>query len=76
MKKIYRSKTDRWLTGLCGGIGEFFRINPIFFRILMLVFACSFLGIIAYFVVSYFIPEQGDNRIEAEFTDNDDKPNN
>ena len=42
----------------------------------MLIFACSLLGIVAYFVVSYFVPEQGDNRIEAEFTDNDDKPNN
>lgn len=71
-KKIYRSKTDKWLTGLCGGVGTFFGINPIIIRLLMLIIACSVFGIIVYFVISYFVPEEGSDRIEAEFKETDE----
>lgn len=71
-KKIYRSKTDKWLTGLCGGVGAYFGINPIIIRLLMLLIAFSMLGIVAYFVISYFVPEEGSDRIEAEYKDTDE----
>lgn len=28
-KKLYRSTNDRVFLGLCGGLGEFFGINPL-----------------------------------------------
>ena len=71
-KKIYRSLKDKWLTGLCGGVGEFFGVNPIIIRLLMLFIACSVFGIIVYFVISYFVPVEGSDRIEAEFKDADE----
>ena len=37
MKKFYRSKTDRRLSGICGGIGEYTDSDPILWRILLMV---------------------------------------
>ena len=71
-KKIYRSKTNKWLTGLCGGIAEYFGINALIIRLLMFLIACSVFGVVLYFVVSYFVPEEGADRIEAEYKETDD----
>lgn len=32
-KKLYRSRTNRILAGICGGIGEYFSIDPMLVRI-------------------------------------------
>lgn len=53
-KKLYRSKQDRVLLGLCGGLGEYFGINPLAFR---LIFLFTGAGILAYFILCAFIPE-------------------
>ena len=39
----------------------------------MIIFGCSLLGIFVYFLVSYFVTEEGSDRIEAEFTDCDEE---
>lgn len=71
MKKLYRSKKNRWITGLCGGIGEYFDIDPIIIRIVAVLLEFSIVGLIAYFLLSYFVPEQpeknGENVVEGEF---------
>ena len=33
MKRLYRSRTSRYLAGVCGGIGEYFNIDPNIVRI-------------------------------------------
>ena len=71
-KKMYRSQKDKWLTGLCGGMGEYFGINPVIIRLLAFLLGCSFLGIIVYFVASYLVPVEGSDRIEAEYKDADE----
>ena len=38
MKKLIRSATDRKLAGVCGGIGEYFGIDPTMVRIGWVVF--------------------------------------
>ncbi len=37
MRKLYRSKTDHKIAGVCGGLGEYFQMDSVFFRILFLV---------------------------------------
>ena len=32
-KRFYRSRENRWLAGICGGLGEYFDIDPILVRI-------------------------------------------
>jgi len=37
MKKFYRSKTDRRLAGICGGLGDYTDSDPILWRLLFIV---------------------------------------
>ncbi|HNZ37598.1 MAG: PspC domain-containing protein [Candidatus Marinimicrobia bacterium] len=60
MKKIYRSRTDQKLAGICGGLGEIFNIDSNLIR-LALVFATILTGffplLITYIVGWIIIPE-------------------
>ena len=67
-KKLYRSKTNRMLVGVCGGIAEYFNIDPTVVRVLWAIASVlGFAGVIAYIVCAFVIPEKPDNKIvEAE----------
>ncbi|MEE9443392.1 MAG: PspC domain-containing protein [candidate division Zixibacteria bacterium] len=56
--KLYRSRTDSTIAGVCGGLGEYFRIDPTFIRILavLLVFADG-VGLLAYIIAWIIIPQ-------------------
>ena len=57
VKRLYRSQTDRWLLGVCGGIGEYFNIDPLIIRILFIIFALVFGGgILLYLILWLIIP--------------------
>ena len=76
LKRVYRSKKNRWLTGLCGGLGEFFGIDANIVRLVAVLLECSVLGFIAYFIVSYYVPEQPDcekEPVKAECEDSEGK---
>lgn len=42
--------------GVCGGIGEYFNVDPTIVRLVWAIFACSGAGIIAYFIAAIIIP--------------------
>ena len=46
-KKLYRSKASRMLCGVCGGIGEYFNIDPTLIRLAFVLFGCTGGGILA-----------------------------
>lgn len=54
MKKLYRSRSDRYIGGVCGGIGEYLNIDPVIIRIL---FILSGVGIFFYLLLVLLIPE-------------------
>ncbi|MBL7141853.1 PspC domain-containing protein [Patescibacteria group bacterium] len=56
-KKLYRSRTDRLIAGVCGGLGEYFGTNSIFIRIvfILLVFFNG-LGILLYLILVILMP--------------------
>ena len=57
MKKLYRSRTNRWLAGVCGGLGEFFGIDPFLIRAVFLASVlCGGLGAVTYIVLWIFVP--------------------
>lgn len=68
-KKLYRSRDDRFIAGVCGGLGEYFNISPALFRVLavFLVLANGFGGL-AYIVCWIVIPEEPGEK-EAEKTE-------
>lgn len=62
-KRLLRSKTDRFIAGVAGGLGEYFDIDPLNFRlvfILLTIFAGS--GIIIYIICWILMPEENENR--------------
>lgn len=75
-KKIYRSKSNRIISGVCGGLGEYFNIDPNIIRLfwLLLSISTSGGGIIAYIVCSIVIPEDDSGIIYYE-SDNDRNQN-
>jgi phage shock protein C len=59
--RLYRSKHNRVLLGVCGGIAEYFQIDPVIIRIIavLLIIPGVFPAIIAYFVLALIIPVEG-----------------
>jgi phage shock protein C len=58
-KKLYRSKRDRVLGGVCGGLGNFFNIDPVFVRVLWVVsFFVGGIGLLGYLIAWIIIPEE------------------
>ena len=57
MKRLYRSNTDRMIAGVCGGIGEYFNIDPTLVRLAWAIFGCcAGAGIVAYVIAAIIIP--------------------
>ena len=58
-KKLYRSVTDKMLGGVCGGLAEYFAIDPVIVRlifVLAVIFGGS--GILAYIILWIIIPQK------------------
>ena len=59
-KALYRSSGNRVIAGVCGGLGEYFDIDPVLVRLVMVVLAFSGgIGLIAYIIAWIIIPDQG-----------------
>jgi len=57
-KRLYRSTTDKMIAGVCGGIAEYFNIDPVIVRVLavVLLFAGS-AGFWAYIILWIVVPK-------------------
>jgi phage shock protein C len=53
MKKLFRSKSDAKVAGICGGIGEMLNVDPTLVRLIAVLLAL--LTVILPFVVVYII---------------------
>ncbi len=60
-RRLFRSKHNRVLLGVCGGIGDYFDIDPVIIRIItvLLIIAFNIVAIIAYFIMALVIPIEG-----------------
>lgn len=58
-KRLYRVREGKMLCGVCGGLGEYFNIDPTLVRLaaVLLTFA-GFSGLLAYLVAAIVIPEK------------------
>lgn len=60
VRKLYRSGENKMLAGVCGGIGEYFNVDPTLIRLIWVVLTLISLGvggIIAYIIAWILIPE-------------------
>ena len=59
IRKLYRSRKDRMLCGVCGGLGEYLGVDPTIVRILWILFSLAYgAGILAYILACIVIPEK------------------
>jgi phage shock protein C len=57
-KKLYRSNDDRWIAGVCGGIAEYFNLDPTLIRVLFILFGLIVGGgLIIYLILWLVIPQ-------------------
>ena len=58
-KRLYRSDTNKVFAGICGGVGEYFDIDPTLVRVIWLlvtIFTGFFPGVLAYIIAAFVIP--------------------
>ena len=58
-RKLYRSRTDRKLAGICGGLGTHFGMDPVIIRIIFIVltlFGGS--GLVLYIIMALIVPDE------------------
>ena len=57
-KRLKRSKTSRIIAGVCGGMGEYFNIDPVIMRLLWVILTLAGgAGILIYIIAWIIIPE-------------------
>jgi phage shock protein C len=69
-KKLHRSKDDRWLAGVCGGLGEYFNIDGTLIRVLFILFGFAVGGgFLIYIILWIIMPEAPDDLADVVAVD-------
>ena len=61
-RKLTRSRENRMICGVCGGLGEYLNVDPTIVRIIWIFFSLAGCGtgLLVYLVASVIIPEKMD----------------
>jgi len=58
-KRLYRSRKDKIIDGVCGGLGKYFNVDPLLIRIVFVVLAfMGGLGVLLYLVLMIIVPKE------------------
>ena len=59
-KRLYRSRSDRMIAGVCGGLAEYFHIDPVIMRIIAVVLLLpgGLPGFVPYVILWIVVPEK------------------
>ena len=58
-RKLYRSKSNRQVAGVCGGLAEYFNLDPTLIRVLFIILAVlGGSGVILYVAMWIIVPKQ------------------
>ena len=57
MNRLHRSRKNKVILGVCGGLAEYFNIDPILIRIISILISFSGVGIVVYIVAALIMPE-------------------
>jgi phage shock protein C len=58
-KRIYRSRKEKIIAGVCGGLGNYLDLDPVLVRIIWVLFVLVFgSGILAYLIAWILIPRE------------------
>lgn len=67
-KRLYRSRSDRMIWGVCGGLAKYFGIDPTIVRIIAVLLVFSGFGILAYIIMAIVVPLEGSKVTTPEET--------
>ena len=60
-KRLYKIEEGKKLCGVCGGIAEYFNVDPTLIRLLWIfLILCAGTGILAYFVAAIIMPNKSE----------------
>jgi phage shock protein C len=66
-KRFNRSRSDRMIAGVCGGMGAYFNVDPTLIRLLFV--GAAFINppgaVLAYLIMMLVVPEEPVDQIEA-----------
>jgi phage shock protein C len=59
-KKLYRSRSSRMISGVCGGLAEYMNIDPVVVRLVFVITAIfgASIGFWVYIIMWIAVPEQ------------------
>ncbi|NLM03614.1 MAG: PspC domain-containing protein [Clostridiales bacterium] len=58
-KKLYRSRTDKKIAGICGGIAEYFDVDSTLVRLAWVLFCLlGGSGVLAYIIAFFIVPRR------------------
>jgi len=62
VKRLYRSKREKVIAGVCGGVAEYLEVDPVLIRLIWAIWALIFgTGILAYLLAWIIIPKKPSN---------------
>ncbi|MEX0689835.1 MAG: PspC domain-containing protein [Candidatus Paceibacterota bacterium] len=64
MKKLHRSKDNKIISGILGGVGEYFNVDPVLVRFIyiLVMFATGLAPLVLAYLVAYFIIPKKHNK--------------
>jgi len=67
-KRLYRSTKDRKIAGVCGGIAEYFDIDPVIVRIvaIILLIPGGLPGLVPYVILWILVPNDPGGEVKEE----------
>ena len=58
-KRLYKSSTDKKVCGVCGGIANYFDVDPTMIRLIWVIFTLAGgSGLIAYIIAAIIMPDE------------------
>lgn len=59
VSRLYRSRGDRMISGVCGGLAQYFAIDPVLVRVAFVALGIATgVGLLAYIVLAIVVPER------------------
>jgi phage shock protein PspC (stress-responsive transcriptional regulator) len=66
-RMLYRSRTDRWIAGVCGGLGAYFNVDSNALRVAFVLLAVwQGFGVLLYLLIMLIVPDEPLPEIAAE----------
>lgn len=65
--RLYKSRTNKYIGGICGGLGDYLSIDPTILRLIMVLlgFATSGIFVIVYIALCFIIPYPDEDRTDS-----------